>query len=106
MANGRVTPHRVKKDTQEIRAKEVAEYRTEAQRLRRENARLRRELQKMTSTFAPDVQDEETTMERKVVEAASIVPGCPRCNSSSIATVKIGAKSIFGCKGCGYREVR
>lgn len=93
----RQSGHRPKRETQDIRASEVAELRSENQHLRRENARLRRELRR-----SPPIEvDEEGTMADK--EPSSDTPKCPKCQSHNLIGLAMNDKNYTVCKDCKWR---
>jgi hypothetical protein len=104
MAPPRQTPHRSRRETQEIRASEVQEYRAENQKLRRENARLRRELEKYLSAWGTNTTGEpEEVMANTDKQGRSAGIGCLMCGSDKMIRIKVGAKTIVGCKDCKHR---
>jgi regulator of replication initiation timing len=104
MAPPRQTPHRSRRETQEVRASEVQEFRAENQKLRRENARLRRELEKYLSAWgtnsAGEPEDALAGNEKKAKPAGM---GCLMCGGDKMVRIKMGAKTIVGCKDCKHR---
>lgn len=112
MAASRQTLHRKRRETQEIRAREVEDYRNENQRLRRTNAKLKRELEKFSTAWESNHSGEsEEPMTKEEVNGIPATikteykEGCPECGSPNTGRVKIGAKTIVACKDCGRRKV-
>ena len=125
MAQARQTPHRTKREVKEVRQAEVQEYRSENQRLRRENARLRRELEKLAAVVISPATPPEASFVPASLVYSGIASGslphcrcgdlqpatpkapskgsCPECGSDNLVKVKMGVKSVVGCKACDHR---
>jgi len=93
----RQSGHRPKRETQDIRASEVAELRSENQHLRRENARLRRELRRQP----PETNEDDSTLAE--AEPSKDTPKCPKCKSHSLITLAMNDKNYTVCKDCKWR---
>lgn len=100
----RQTQHKPKKETQEIRAKDVAELKSENQKLRRENARLKRELLK----FDPSTVVEEEVKSVGEIENVPAKPAfsCPDCSGTEFTTLVLGPKTFMVCSDCKWRKIQ
>jgi regulator of replication initiation timing len=97
--NIRIVQDRARKETKEVKNKELQELRKENQKLRRENSRLRRDLAKRLN-----YEPEEATAEEFNIPAAT-KELCPECGSDNIGKMNLGSKEITVCKACKWRKI-
>jgi formamidopyrimidine-DNA glycosylase len=99
----RITQNKAKKESKEVRAKELNELRKENQVLKRDNARLRRDLDKYLS-YVPDEPEFLESLDIKV-EQKTNENSCPGCNTT-LTTIDLGAKILVVCKACKWRTTK
>lgn len=88
-----------KKD--EIRAKEFEQVRADNRKLKKENSRLRREIEKYYSFYVNN-EVEEKTQESVSIKSQE----CPVCKSNNLSTVNLGIKILLVCKDCKWRKAQ
>lgn len=91
------------KESKPSEIKKTQEMRSELQKLKRENSRLRKELDKRETLVIEAEQDSE---QPDVVVSAKIdIDECPQCHQSKLKKVKLGARMLVACESCQYRKM-
>jgi regulator of replication initiation timing len=98
-----------KRESKEVKAKELQDLRKENQQLRRENSRLRRDLDKRLS-YEPDTNANTSDAGLEIAEIIQIPSTmnkecCPNCSSTNIGKMDLGHKEITVCKICKWRKI-
>lgn len=93
----RTKQNKDKKEKKDPRISEYYEIRKENQKLKRENARLRKSFQK----YDVKIEKEESFEEVKIPQG----PVCINCKSNNLQSLLIGTKNIIICKDCKVRRV-
>lgn len=93
----RITQH---KESEKSEIKKNQELRVENQKLKRQVARLTRELEKRENLL-PQVEEAELINEEKDKPKS---PTCEECGSPSFKTLTLGPKTIIVCQNCKWRK--
>jgi hypothetical protein len=107
----RNTQHRQSRESPEAKkTRELEELRSECKRLTKDNARLRREIQKrygrdvdaVIAHEPPDVLNDEPVEVAKV--GRGVDPNaCPNCPTGTLTSVLLGVTNWNICKECKFR---
>lgn len=81
---------------EEAKGKELAETKKENQQLRRQIARLTKQLSRITDISQSEDHEVSVKKEHK--------PKCPDCESTNIKTIKLHTGQLTACKDCGWRK--
>jgi predicted RNase H-like nuclease (RuvC/YqgF family) len=93
--------HIPKRESKDVKHAELQDLRKENQKLKRECARLRRELQKQTA-YSLEIEEQAETESTKKYEKEQICPVCGAVNS--LTQMQLSVKVLTICKKCKWRK--
>lgn len=97
-------------DTKVIENKEqklklqVRELKAKNRNLVRENARLKKDLQKVDEALL--FTDAFSQLEIEEEDAATETVTCKRCSSTNLVCIATGVRDIYVCQECSHRETK
>lgn len=100
----RYTQHRQEREPK-VLSKQLRHLKGENQKLAKQNARLRKEIEK--SALVPE---EKYYKQELLTEAPDEwkerinKPACPKCNSNDMAEITVIGRTYRVCRDCKYRE--
>lgn len=100
----RTAQNKEKRETNEVKAKELNELRRENHKLKRENARLRSDLDKYLSWQPEDISPEENLAKEEPVKLVKTLE-CPTCKNKDLSKLVVGSKTLHVCKKCSWRSM-
>lgn len=102
--NTRKVQNKPKRESKDVKASEYHELRGQVNKLRKQNAKLKRELERRANYIVDD-EDVPSLAETEVVEPkTNSSDGCPQCGSTNLTNIDLGAIILMVCKDCKYRK--
>lgn len=90
-----------KERREEAKGKELSALKKENMQLRRQVARLTKQLNK---TIELHTEKEETAQSESVVKIPDLLPKCEECASKTIKVVQLPTGVLKACRNCGWRK--
>lgn len=90
-----------KERREEAKGKELADIKRENSQLKRQVARLTKQLTRALDTQSNDTDDKNV---REHVESQRKAAKCEQCPSLNLKSVKIPGGTLVVCKDCGWRK--